>query len=694
MQKTLLLLFFFISFTAFSQTIFEFDQEKSIQVNGAGIPNPFSQGINSAQIQTMDLTNDGVDDWVIWDINSRQLQVFEKNGENFSLRPELSYLFPADISGFLVLADFDQDGKKDLFTSTPLGIRAYSNTSQGTQISWTLAQNFLRLDGANNIPANNLDTPLLQDIDGDGDLDLVIFNFAQGDYLEFYRNTSVERKGTPDIDGFAFPVRHWGNFEFCACGEFSWGQTCDGRPLDAGARIDENARIQHAGGHSVLYRDFSGDGIPDLLLGRDECSTLYFLPNSGTAAQPLFSSFSLELPEFGMLPEFQRFHVGQAIGDDLVISLNTNEAAANYGIDFANSVVKLEKNTGEISPILQDQLFDLGENVRPFFSGNRFSGRLELTANVSEAGEVAAEAFRLSFDGETFVLEQEDWLELRDENLLDLQLLEFNDSRNSYQQLIVATKVKNGIPRQILAELFETTIREINFSGLTLRVGDQLTFFVYQGKDYLLVAAQNGSLDLHEVNLETRSVTASVEDFLGFADNPANRNLNVAVVNKANPDLYAVDQQGKIVRIANFMFADAREEVLIRIGNQDLPTRLGRNTWITVLPSTFDDQVDLILGSRGGGITYLSSIKSNTPNEGEFLVNVYPNPTVGSFKIITNVNASGRLVSPLGQILRDEILIPANREVEIQGQVLQPGIYFLQLETEDRKVVVKKILVR
>ncbi|MBC6367189.1 T9SS type A sorting domain-containing protein [Algoriphagus sp. AK58] len=694
MQKIFVLIFLLISSQAFAQAVFEWDQSKSVRVNGQSVPIGFSQGINSAQIQTIDLTGDGVEEWVVWDINSRQLQVFEKNGENFRLRPDLAYLLPTEISGFLVLADFDGDGKKDLFTSTPLGIQAFRNTSSGIQVSWTIAQNFLRLEGANNIPANNLDTPLLQDVDGDGDLDLVIFNFAVGDFLEFYRNTSVERKGTPDIDGFAFPIRHWGNFEFCACAQVSFSQTCDGRPLSPNIRIDEGARILHAGGHSILYRDFTGDGVPDLLLGRDECNTLYFMPNLGTSGNPKFNSFSTEVPGFGNLPVFPRFHVGQVIEEDLIVSLNTNETAAPFRIDFANSVVKLEKSTGVFSPVLQDQLFDLGENVRPYFKGNVFAGELWLTANVKNGNTVQGQAYRLSYSGDRFELLNKDYLGLSNLNLLEIQLIEYGSVKNQSYLLVSGVRTTNGVPSQVLLRSQGAGWVDFQFSGLALRVGDQLTLFPYQGKDHLLVAAQNGSLTLYEVDLEARTANLKMANFLGFQDNPANRNLNVAVRFQDKPNLYTIDQTGRIFLVKDMMNSEVREEVLVKIGDLNLPFRLGRNTWISVINPGFDENVDLILGSRGGGITYLKSVKSENPTDGELLVKVYPNPTSGSFKVVSNTVAKARLITSLGQILLDQITIPANREIEIQTQALLPGIYFLHLETEDRKVVVKKVLVR
>uniref|UniRef100_UPI00404776A2 T9SS type A sorting domain-containing protein n=1 Tax=Algoriphagus sp. TaxID=1872435 RepID=UPI00404776A2 len=695
MRKILVLILIWIATPLLGQKVVELDQGKTIRLKGQVLSNGFSLGINSAQIQTIDLTGDGKEEWVVWDINSRQLQVFEKKGEQFLIRPELSYFFPTEVSGFLILADFDRDGKKDLFTSTALGVKAYRNTSSGSQISWTIAQNFLRLEGANNIPANNLDTPLLQDLDGDGDLDLLLFNFAVGDYLEYYRNTSIERKSSPDIDGFAFPIRHWGGFEFCGCGQISFGLTCDGRTLATPASPLDQARVQHAGGHSLLYRDFTGDGIPDLLMGREECTTLYFLPNEGTSSNPKFASFSKELPGFGSLPEFPRFHAGQYLEESLIVSLNTNETAAPFGVDFAQSIVRLEKDTGKMLPILQNQVLDLGENTRPFFSGTSFSGELLVTANGKKGTKVLGQAYRMRYTGTQLELVEEDYLGLSELNLLDLTLLDYTSASKEKHLWVLGTRTSStGVPAPVLLKREGVNWGEFALKGLSLRTGDQLTLYGHQGKDQLLVAAQNGSLTQYEVDLTTRSVQLVASNFLGFQDNPGSRNLNVTIRSGESPVLYSVDQTGRIFRIRDFLNAPVREEVLVRIQNQYLPLRLGRSNWLAVVKSSLGEEDDLILGTRGGGLLYLSAASTDGDSAGEFSVTAFPNPSSGSFQIVSSVPATGRLVSALGQVLLSEILLPARRAVLVDIPNLAPGMYFLQLQTEDKQTVVQKIWVR
>uniref|UniRef100_UPI0040475DB6 T9SS type A sorting domain-containing protein n=1 Tax=Algoriphagus sp. TaxID=1872435 RepID=UPI0040475DB6 len=695
MRKILVLILIWIATPLLGQKVVELDQGKTIRLKGQVLSNGFSLGINSAQIQTIDLTGDGKEEWVVWDINSRQLQVFEKKGEQFLIRPELSYFFPTDVSGFLVLADFDRDGKKDLFTSTALGVKAYRNTSSGSQISWTIAQNFLRLEGTNNIPANNLDTPLLQDLDGDGDLDLLLFNFAVGDYLEYYRNTSIERKGSPDIDGFAFPIRHWGGFEFCGCEQISFGLTCDGRTLATPASPLDQARVQHAGGHSLLYRDFTGDGIPDLLMGREECTTLYFLPNEGTSSNPKFASFSKELPGFGSLPEFPRFHAGQYLEESLIVSLNTNETAAPFGVDFAQSIVRLEKGTGKMLPILQNQVLDLGENTRPFFSGTSFSGELLVTANGKKGTKVLGQAYRMRYTGTQLELVEEDYLGLSELNLLDLTLLDYTSASKEKHLWVLGTRTSStGVPAPVLLKREGVNWGEFALKGLSLRTGDQLTLYGHQGKDQLLVAAQNGSLTQYEVDLTTRSVQLVASNFLGFQDNPGSRNLNVTIRSGESPVLYSVDQTGRIFRIRDFLNAPVREEVLVRIQNQYLPLRLGRSNWLAVVKSSLGEEDDLILGTRGGGLLYLSAASTDGDSAGEFSVTAFPNPSSGSFQIVSSVPATGRLVSALGQVLLSEILLPARRAVLVDIPNLAPGMYFLQLQTKDKQTVVQKIWVR
>ncbi|PZX56740.1 T9SS type A sorting domain-containing protein [Algoriphagus chordae] len=677
-----------------AQDIYSLNQHPDIEVNGEILKAPFAGGINAAQIQKIDLTGDGIEEWVTWDINSRQVLVFKNEEESFTHLPEISYLLPADIAGFLVFEDFDGDGKKDLFTATALGIKVYKNTSNGSQISWTIAQNFLRIDNGGNIQVNNLDTPLIQDLDADGDLDIVIFNFASGDYLEFYKNTSVERKGTADVDGFAFPEVYWGDFVFCGCADFSFGKTCSGSPL---AKINpslEGSRVEHAGGHSILYSDFSGDGVSDLVLGRDECSVLYYLENIGTESQPVFTKFSNQLPGYEEFPTFPIFHIGQRNNDELIISLNSNEAAYNFDIDYENSIVKMDKEGNFDFGFLQNQLLDLGENTKPIFLGSNNSGEILVSANTTREGEVRSEISRFQFNKEKITLVERDYLNLSNLKLLDAQIIKTVSTAGNEFTLVSGIQFDDNFPTQVIYQLQNESFIPFTLSGYSPSRGDYLSFFNYQKSDYFLVAGQNGSLALYQVDLDSQSASLLESNFLGFEDNPANRNLSVAVLQTENPDLYAVDQLGEILKISNFMESDLREQILVKIGNQNLPTLLGRKNWIAVVNPLFNEKPDLILGTGAGGMIYLNSEDPTNPDEDDFRVLVYPNPSDGPIKVISNMDAKGRLINSLGQELLSDIIFPENTQVEIQAGFLAPGLYILSLEVGGKFQESRKIWMR
>ena len=504
----------------------------------------------------------------------------------------------------------------------------------------------------------------------------------------------MERKGVADMDGFAFPVRFWGNFVFCGCSEFTFGQTCQGIPIAPNSRIDESQRTQHAGGHSILYQDFDGDGLNDLVLGRDECSSLYFLPNLGTNTNPIFESFETEIPGFGKFPEFPLFHIAQLIDNELIISLNTNESAFNFNIDFQNSIVNLAPTGELIQPYLQDQILDLGENSRPFFKGNKNSGTLIFTSNQLKNGEIKSALSTFTFQNKSFI-SQELGLDLASNlTLLDAQYLEYKDKTNQSYQFYNGVIFENNIPKQQLYGVFSDGVQPISISGYDPRVGDYLQFFEYSQNDYLLVAKQNGGLDLYETNLNSLTATVQERDFLGFADNPANRNLNVAVLQKDKPDLYAIDQRGLLIKVEDFMNSTLREEVLVTVGIQNFPTRLGRTTWIALVNPLFSESPDLVLGTKAGGMIYLKSTGDSNSGLDEFQLKVYPNPSSGPINILSNLAATGRLVNAMGQLILGNIEIPANATVVIQSQFLTPGLYILNLEVAGRFTESRKIWIR
>ncbi|WP_291782704.1 T9SS type A sorting domain-containing protein [Cecembia sp.] len=703
MKYLLLLLFIFQSFSLQAQQVFSFDQSIPVEVNGVPLVLPFAAGVNTAQFQEMDTNGDGKEELIVWDINSRRILVFENTDSGFQYLPEMAYFFPEDINGFLVLADYDGDGKKDLFTSSPFGIKAYRNISPAGAAFpvWEVGQNFLRLDNGSNVQANVLDIPLIMDIDGDGDLDIVAFNFVVGDYLELYRNTSVERKGIPDIDGFAFPQSRWGNFEFCNCGDFSFGFTCGGIPISEAPPIDGSAaRIQHAGGHSVLYADFNEDGIFDLLLGRDECDILYFLPNEGSNSQPEFRSFSTTLPDYGTLPQFPIFHAAYLKGEQLLVSSNSSSVAGVFNADYARNVFSLSKGIGDAEPFLQSDMLDLGENTRPFFKGFKDAGEMILTANSKFGGKVLGIAYQFIKEEDVFRLVEKDYLGLSQLDFTDLQYQEYQTAsgQNTYWISGVDT-VNFRLERRIFVgtQADIGAMVELTVPVTGTRPLDHVEPFSFENRDYVLLAKQSGELVLFSLDLEGEArLKLDSRDFLGFQDNPASRNLSVHVLQGQKPSLYAIDQRGVLVFIENFMEQNQRQTIQLRLNaSESSQSRFGRNTWISALSMPFGEGHDLIFGNTAGGLEYLKGIEGSLPPSSEdFLVRVYPNPTIGDFRVLSSKNARMRLVNMPGQVIIDNVPIQANRVTDIDGFGLAPGVYVLQFVSDGQQKLTRKLLVR
>lgn len=700
MTKPLLFIFCLIlPFQIFGQHTFSLTQQPQVTHHGKVLPFPFAGGINAALFQEMDVDSDGIEELIVWDINARQINAFKPNGNGYTHLPLISFAFPNDISGFMILADFDGNGKKDLFTSSPFGIKVYRNTTPAgsKNLQWTVASNFLRLDNGSNVQANILDVPLIADLDGDGDLDIVTFNFASGDYLEFYRNTSVERKGVPDIDGFAFPIARWGQFEFCSCGQFSFGITCSGMPMGRANLQQEDKRVQHAGGHSIIYADFNGDGKKDLLMGQDECNSLYFLPNHGESdVVPRFDRLEQNLPDYGPLPQFPIFHNAYLKNDQLWVSSHSSSNALSISADFSQNIFRLEKGAPPV-PFLQTEMIDLGENSRPSYKGNKSNGDLLVSANTLTAQGLVGKVYRYKTSATSWELTDEDYLGLSNLKLTDLQYLSYSNSANLNSHWVAGVDLVNFALRR---KLFffgndpSSPPREVTVPVVGLGVLDHLVFFAYQRNDYMLLAKQSGELALYEITWSALPTLRLKErNFLGFVDNPGFRNLNVEVIPGEKPSLYAVDQRGILVYIQDFMNQANREPVEIVLDQGLSQSRLGRNTWITHVPDPFSNQVDLILGNTAGGISYLRNETSQTGIGENLLIKVYPNPAVGKVQILTSQASTGRLVNAQGQVLLDGLMTYGGSPTEIDISNLPPGLYIVQVFAESGLSATQKLII-
>jgi hypothetical protein len=439
MKKSLLILAILGVFVGKGQNKFGFEYtgiHKLIE-NGDSLRHAWAGGLNQPQFSKVDLNLDGTLDLVAFDRSGHRIVPFLNinNGGTPTYRyaPQYRKNFP-EIEYWMLLADYNCDGKQDIFCYTTGGIGVYENVSDtALRFEWALPSNNLKSDygsGPINLYVLNVDLPGIADVDFDGDLD--IFTFGQNNIVQFHENQ------TPCGLDFAINTWCWGRFEE---GLFSNKLTlngCSGIPKKEFTGHSPSNKVQHAGSTSLII-DLNGDSLHDVLLGDVSYNTAVAAYNTGTSDSAFMSYQDTVFPSYDkpidlfIFPAFFYEDVDFDGVKDLISAPNQQLGAKNL-----NSIW-MYKNTGtDMNPVfdfqdsafLQREMVDLGEGATPALVDMNTDGLLDLVVgNYGILKDDGTYHSFLSYYKNTGTL-MNPVFELEDADLANISTLNIGDALN------------------------------------------------------------------------------------------------------------------------------------------------------------------------------------------------------------------------------------------------------------------------
>lgn len=377
---TLLMLLKLVSATA-QQFPVSVEQQLQVTVNDiAGKPYlmPWAGGLNSCQFGSVDLDMDGKKDLVIFDRHGYRILPYLNKGVageiKFEYAPQYAAAFPK-MEHWMQLADYDKDGKEDIFTYRyPSGIKIYRNTST-TKLSFASQPSSVlkSLYGTvfAQIPATNVVYPAISDMDGDGDLDVLVPNVLGG-YVEMHQNMSMEKYGNADSLKFERSTECWGRFAVSAESNSIILNQC---PSSIKSDDIPSSETKH-NGSTFLALDLKNDGTKDILLGDVDYPDIALLVNEGTLSDALITARDSTFPKGANpihVPEFPVCGLFD-INNDGLQDLLVSPFDPNIRKSVNQNSIWLYLNTGTISvPVytlstknfLQSEMVDLGSGAYP-----------------------------------------------------------------------------------------------------------------------------------------------------------------------------------------------------------------------------------------------------------------------------------------------------------------------------------------
>jgi len=735
-MRILVLLFLVSSINANAQFGFERIDTVDVIKNSITQKYPWAGGIDYGQFSNIDLNFDGVEDLFIFDRTCHKVLTFIQNGAtgvvDYEYAPEYEILFP-EMSNWTLLADYDCDGDKDIFTYTIGGVRVYKNTGNSTLgLQFELAKSILKTNVYGNnvyMYVSSVDVPAILDIDNDGDLDILAFGVG-GSSVEYQRNMSVETYGVCDSLDFDTGNICWGLFkESASTNAILLNQPCPGQVGTPYMELHGESQDRHAGS-TVLALDMDANGVMDLVLGDISYNTMTLLMNGGTAPNQNSAMISqdnafpsnttpVDLPVF---PAGYHVDINNDGNRDLLVS-----PASTIGSENEKSVVYYS-NSGpdnlptfnyEQNDFLQEHMIEFGSGSYPVFFDHNGDGLKDVLVSIqgkydpNSGNQISKIAYYENTGTETtpeFTFITDDYQ--------GISLLGISTGLNFYPTF--GDLDGDGDEDMILGEYSGYNYLFFNTGG----AGNNAIFNTYSileetdgtliidgvypipqlvdidrdGDMDLVIGKRNGKLNFYKnIGTPTTYEFKLYTDFLG----EVNVTESGFVEGRAVPVFIDIDGEYHLVvgsKEGNLHYYDDIEDNLelsfnlvssntdnVNIGNQSAPA-------IGFISS--NNKLVMMLGNKRGGLGLYKSASVSDVSLQELKLNfkIYPNPSNGDFTLTsdaTHLNTEIVVSDFYGKLVYVDKLNLNHKQINLSN--LSSGIYMITL-TQNGISTTKKII--
>lgn len=739
----------FKQFSIDAQENFRRDTQVEVyNLSNSILKNAWVGGFNHLQYSEVDLNLDGKNDLIVFDRSGNRISPFINQGSfgviDYSYAPEYIDSLPK-FNSWVLFRDYNCDGKQDIFAYSTGGMAVYKNTSQNS-LSFELVTNLLTSDytpdDANdnfiNLYISATDIPAIDDIDNDGDLDVLTFSIL-GTYVEYHKNLSVETYGTCDSLRFYLSNKCWGFFsENLSNNSVTMYDTCDfnvaiPEKVISDAIFDDKKK--HSGS-SLLTLDVDSNNTKDLVLGDLSFGNLTLLYNSDntneleassiTQQDQLFPSNNLNTVavDLEIFPAGFYLDLNNDNIKDLVVTTNCNSGCENYKSSWLyinNGSTNHPNFSFQKNNFLQDEMIEIGEGALPEFFDYDGDGLMDLI--VGNYGKFDNSLVNLYSSSLTLY-----------KNIGTLSNPKFKLINNDFAGISTMNLDLNGSsPTLGLKPTFGDLdgdgdedmmlgdyLGNIHYFTNTAGIGNPANFVLNQvkyqnidvgsfaspqlidlnrdGKLDLVIGKNNGYFSYYE-NTGTLSSPLHVKktDSLGYAST-----LEFGFF-QGNSIPYIYEDGGEYKMIAGSLSGylyrfDNIEGNLTGTFNKVDSTFInideGKNSAPTIADINNDGYLDMIIGNYAGGLSYYKGTQFPVSvQERDLLkgVKVYPNPT----KDIINIELANNELNQV-QIELIDLLGKVNYQKNTQQNKIQlslnnypQGIYLIKVVSNQGSKVFK-----